>query len=198
MDDASVQKVILPAGIEEIQARAFAGTGLTEIVLPESLTFIDATAFDGPEKVTARVRPGTYAALWAKDNGYIIDTGACGEQVNWMLENDGLLTIRGTGAMPDYEELVAPSFRRDAVRTVVVEPGITSVGAWTFNGSDNLTAVNLPTTVTDIGYNAFVDCQALARVYYAGSQAAAGAIAIHSGNDALTQAQWTYNAGIGN
>ncbi len=72
----SIGRVELPDTIEEIHARAFANSSLSEINLPDSLTFIDPSAFDGPDKVDVKVNPGTYAYDWALDNHYILSGGA--------------------------------------------------------------------------------------------------------------------------
>ena len=68
----AIDKVVLSDNVTEIQARAFANSTLSEINLPDSLTFIDESAFDGPEKVTVTANPGTYAYNWAVENHYII------------------------------------------------------------------------------------------------------------------------------
>ena len=72
--DTFIDKVVLPNNITEIRARAFANSTLSEINLPDSLTFIAEDAFDGPDKVTVTVNPGTYAYTWAVDHHYIDDT----------------------------------------------------------------------------------------------------------------------------
>ena len=66
----SIDKVVLSDEVKEIHARAFADSTLSEINLPDSLTFIDPSAFDGPEKVTVTANPGTYAYEWAAANHY--------------------------------------------------------------------------------------------------------------------------------
>ena len=33
----------------------------------------------------------------------IVDSGMCGENVSWVFDDSGCLTISGTGAMEDYE-----------------------------------------------------------------------------------------------
>ena len=68
----SIRKVILSEGIQEIRARAFASSTLSEINLPDSLTFIAKDALDGPDKVHVTAHPGTYAYDWAVTEGYII------------------------------------------------------------------------------------------------------------------------------
>lgn len=67
----SIDKVVLSNNVKEIRARAFANSTLSEINLPDSLTFIAEDAFDGPNKVKITANAGTYAYSWAVNNGYI-------------------------------------------------------------------------------------------------------------------------------
>ena len=66
----SINRVVLPDSVKEIRARAFANSSLSVINLPDSLTFIDPTAFDGPNEVIMEANPGTYAYNWMLANHY--------------------------------------------------------------------------------------------------------------------------------
>lgn len=60
------------------------------------------------------------------------DEGTCGENLTWTLDDDGLLTISGTGDMSDY------MFRGPwnyAPKAVVIEEGVTSIGKNAFDTS---------------------------------------------------------------
>ena len=86
-------------------------------------------------------------------------SGGCGVNgsddysVRWVLGEDGTLTISGTGAMC-AEEMPWWEFRSQ-INRVVIESGVTTVGSNAFNGCSNLTAVELPDTLTAIGDYAF-------------------------------------------
>ena len=69
----SIDKVVLSDEVTEIHTKAFANSTLSEINLPDSLTYIADDAFDGPEKVTVSVNPGTYAYEWADQHLYLDD-----------------------------------------------------------------------------------------------------------------------------
>lgn len=71
--DKSIGKVVLPDDVKEIHAKAFANSSLSEINLPDSLTYIDNSAFDGPDKVSITASEGTYAYQWAETNGYTLN-----------------------------------------------------------------------------------------------------------------------------
>ena len=86
-------------------------------------------------------------------------SGGCGVNgsddysVRWVLGEDGTLTISGTSAMCD-EEMPWWEFESQ-IKRVVIESGVTTVGSNAFNNCDNLTAVELPDTLTAIGDYAF-------------------------------------------
>ncbi len=71
--DLSDTEVILPDGIENIGSKAFAGTGLKRIHLPDRLTDIAEDAFDST--VVMEVNPGTPAHDWAEAHKYDIADG---------------------------------------------------------------------------------------------------------------------------
>ena len=81
---------------------------------------------------------------------------------NWTLEN-GVLTISGTGKMPNYVD--AP-WKRSAreIRSIVIGDGITSIGGKAFIGCANVQSVSLPDTLTSIGDDAFSGCVSLAGI----------------------------------
>lgn len=100
----------------------------------------------------------------------ITDSGDCGEAVSWTLDEDGLLTISGTGEMDNYyNELssvgapwATPEGNADRVKALVVENGVTSVGSEAFLSCKNLESVQLAASVVSIGPRAFSGCSALA------------------------------------
>ena len=69
--DTAIDKVVVPEGTTEIRARAFANSTLSEINLPDSLTFIDDTAFEGLSDIIVTSSEGSYAYNWAVEKGYI-------------------------------------------------------------------------------------------------------------------------------
>lgn len=70
-----------------------------------------------------------------------------------------ILTVEGSGAMPDYaSEKETPWYgRAGRVTEIVLDDGITYVGDNTFTGCAYVDYVILPTSVTSIGSNAFGD-----------------------------------------
>lgn len=75
--------------------------------------------------------------------------------ITWQLE-DGALTLSGSGALDQLPAEVLAV--KGQVKTVEVQPGITSLGERCFEGFEALTAVSLPEGLTALGAHAFQDC----------------------------------------
>ncbi len=90
------------------------------------------------------------------------------EEISWSYDSDTkVLTIEGTGAIPDYAsytDVPWASVREDIVYVELGE-GITSVGKSSFYGSSKLESVSLPDTLTSIGATAFAYCPALKEMH---------------------------------
>lgn len=97
------------------------------------------------------------------DAAVIVANGSCGERLTWKLDAEGTLTIRGTGAMTDFSaERPAPWYPvRTELRSVVIEEGVTGVGAYAFIGCEALRSAVLPVGVTSVGDYAFFTCVSL-------------------------------------
>lgn len=63
---AGYQYVVVPEGTKEIQARAFAGSSVTRVDFPASLTYIAPNAFEGVSGLSACVRPDSYAMQYCQ------------------------------------------------------------------------------------------------------------------------------------
>ncbi len=113
-------------------------------------------------------------------------SGTCGENLTWTLDDNGTLTISGTGAMTNYSSSSAPWYvNRGSIKTVVIKDGVTSIGNWAFYSCDSLTSVTIGDSVTSIGDRAFYDCKRLTSVTIPDSVTSIGNSAFYSCN-ALT------------
>ena len=142
----------------------------------------DTVTFDGISE------PGEYivsvnvrAAGWSNNqtNQTILVKSAdanhmCGDNVTWSLADDGTLTVSGSGAMFSYYDEEMP-WDRDAIRRVVVEPGVTRVGGNAFMGCSNLASVQLPAGLERIGQWAFAYCGSLTAIDLPSSLTSIGA-----------------------
>lgn len=87
-------------------------------------------------------------------------------QITHTIEN-GVLTIAGTGAMPNYAKGGAPWYGQ-SFTTVVIEAGVTSIGEYAFYAA-GLADITIPSSVNAIGDRAFEKCTALKNVYWLGT-----------------------------
>ena len=87
----------------------------------------------------------------------ITHSGECGDNLTWTLDDEGTLTISGTGEMDDFSDY--PPWLELDVRRVIVESGVTSIGECAFETSNDdlsmLTQISLPNTLKKIGFRAF-------------------------------------------
>ena len=82
--------------------------------------------------------------------------------VTWELtENDTVLTIAGTGAMPDLYGDTPWNDASWAITTVKIESGVASVCDCAFSSLGSLRSVSFPSTLTRIGDTAFMSCSDL-------------------------------------
>ncbi len=95
------------------------------------------------------------------------DSGTCGPNVQWVLNDDGILTISGTGPMTDFQISTAPWYKyfiRDNVKRLVIEEGVTTVGTHAFEGLWYMTDVQLPSTIMEIHLHGFGQAKGLERI----------------------------------
>ncbi|MBE6006202.1 MAG: hypothetical protein E7238_03460 [Sarcina sp.] len=93
----------------------------------------------------------------------IIASGICGTNVEWTLYENGIFTLSGSGSTESYmnHSLVPWNKYMTSIKKVIVEKGITKLGACLFFGSENLTDVDLPEGITEIGGCVFQECSKL-------------------------------------
>ena len=131
----------------------------------------------------------TWLPIWGsttKDG--IVDSGQCGNNVFWELDDEGVLRIFGTGMMYGYGrtynwlsgrwEVNAPDYIRyyaDQIETAIIDSGVTGISG-AFQDCRNLTGVTISDTVASIGDWAFFNSGLLSitipdSVAYIGSNA---------------------------
>ena len=105
---------------------------------------------DTPDKPDAPTNPDI------PTGGTVVASGSCGDNLTWTLDDNGLLTISGTGAMESYTGQWNGC--RGSIKYVWIKNGVTSIGAGAFKETNNLTIVEIPDSVTSISENAFNRC----------------------------------------
>ena len=122
---------------------------------------------------SSTVASSTTASSLSQNAADLIDSGSCGKNATWELYKDGTMYIKGTGAMTDYDfdyntetkvtitNVPWYATHLSSIKKIVIESGITYVGAYSFMDCDAVTEVELPDTLTTIGENAFWLCNEL-------------------------------------
>ena len=104
-------------------------------------------------------------------------SGSAGIGINWTLDTaTGVLNIRGNGNMKDFGSFDAPwqDYNKN-ITSVVIEPGVTSIGNNAFLNCFYLTSISIPEGVTRIGAAAFRWCERLETIQLPQSLTSIGA-----------------------
>ena len=169
---SSLKEITLPDSVTTIGNYAFGyGGKLEKVYLPDGVASINDTAFNSCSgKLTLNVARGTYAEEYAQKRSIAYDvrepqkdplySGACGENVEWALYDDGLLKLTGFGAMDSYsgnrQGVPWYNYRND-ITAIWIDKDITSIGVYAFYGAINCESVVFEegSQLTDIGGSAF-------------------------------------------
>lgn len=127
--------------------------------------------FSGEENALRPLNPNVHLVV---EPGAKLTGGAAGDGsgVTWQLtENTDdpstyTLTIRGSGAMEDYLMSGHQPWRsfRDQITSVVVSPGVTSIGNLAFTRFSKLIHVDIADSVVSIGEHVFSECSSLTNI----------------------------------
>ena len=113
-----------------------------------------------------------YYTVYCSDEAYH-PSGSCGENVTWKFDTvKGTLIISGTGAMANYEcdwdhhwEIYVIDRPWEMfiynTKSVVIEDGVTTIGACAFLDCSNLTSIVIGDSVASINFSAFAYCDNL-------------------------------------
>ena len=102
--------------------------------------------------------------LIANAENKVVSSGKLGDNISYTFsynsEGEGVLTIKGTGALPKYTISTQQPLNKQKINKyterIVVEEGITEIPASTFSSiTKSLKSVSLPSTLTMISLNAF-------------------------------------------
>ncbi len=104
-------------------------------------------------------------AIVASVSSLFAQSGTCGDNLTWNLTN-GVLIITGTGTMADFNSTSDNPWyaHHNAIKSVIIGDGITSIGKGAFYNCIGLTSVAIGNSVTSIGMGAFQNCIGLTSV----------------------------------
>ena len=107
------------------------------------------------------------------DAEVIVDSGICGENVVWELDDAGVLTISGVGKMDDFEyDAISDSLNspwvlyKNQVKTIVIKNGVKSIGEDAFVKFKKLEKVTMASSVESIGEQVFLGCTKLSSIQF--------------------------------
>lgn len=172
---SGLRSITIPNTVTGIGEKAFGScTGLKSITcLASQPPTLGANVFYCINKFTVTiVVPKNSRALYLADSQWnafykvIGLTNMCGPNLTWTLQ-DSVLTISGTGAMYNFtheDSVPWQPLHADEIAHVVIQDGVTEIGAHVFYECSNLRSVSIPQTVTAIGKEAFFFCRKLTSV----------------------------------
>ena len=128
------------------KAIAFVGVVLTLTMLCEVLPFGAFAQSDVGQQLALAA-----AQSLEEENGEATIIGKCGDNLQWSLSSDGVLTIDGRGD-DDYRPLNYPlapwNAHMNKINTIIANSGMTHIGNSAFYYCSSLTAVTIPDSVS--------------------------------------------------
>ena len=95
-------------------------------------------------------------SLLASVNVQASETGKCGDNITWTLDDKGNLELTGQGKMYDYSLMGAPW--GTSIVSVTISEGIENLGKYAFSFCGKLTNVVIPNSVKEILGGVFRGC----------------------------------------
>ena len=161
--------------VKRIGDRAFKDTNITNVVLPNSITFIGSFAFsDCSELVSINLPEGLQSIAFAAFQSTALKN----------IIIPASLSILEVGAFERCFDLESVRFANGSF--------ISTIETNTFNSDASLQSVIIPAGVNLIQSGAFGNCYALQSVYYVGTQDEWNGIIIDDSNESLTSATIYY------
>lgn len=120
------------------------------------------------------------------------ESGTCGENLTWVLDEEGTLTISGTGEMNSWSGDSSDEsgngrvpWDDENVHRIVIEEGVTSIGDYAFFMCTECTEVQLADSITKIGNWAFAYCGGVSEIKLPEQLASIGELAFRSCNSLI-------------
>jgi len=177
-----LRSVYLPQSLELIESDAFVFDYMIfvdfyfendDLILADNAIDVDTdklgenSVYGNNYRIIFHCSADSNAGRYALARGWhVVDdspaSGACGDNVQWELE-DGTLTISGQGAMDNLEtENQQPWFDKcESIQQIVIEEGVTSIGDQMFVSLPALHSIYIPSSVKSIPGSALSNCVSL-------------------------------------
>ncbi len=151
------QNIIFPQSIESIGSCAFLGTNLQEVYYKGSQEAWNKVAIetDNEDLLTAEMH-----------YDFSFDTsGECGGNLTWTLDENGILTISGSGEM-QFDGRAPWDDVKDAITSVIIADTVTSIADYAFDSCYFLEDAEIPDSIVRIGDSAFSMCYRLKNIMF--------------------------------
>ena len=140
---------------------AFAQCGITEYVIPNSVTSIDGRVFYYCKELTSVNIPNSVTSI--VDYAFERCSGLTLVNIPNSVTTIGNSAFSGCTGLPVRDNIrYADTYLVEAVdkslSTYTIKEGTRFIGTYAFSGCENLTLVNIPNSVTSIGTSAFYGC----------------------------------------
>ena len=176
---SELTSITIPNSVTNIGASAFNGSGLTTITIPTSVTSIGNSAFGNCSSLMS--------VVWNAEN--------CTEAGSSRSRIFGSCSKLTTITIGDNVKII-PAYAFSGcsrLTSMIIPDRVTSIGAWAFDDCSRLTRINIGSNVTNIGSSVFYGCGSLKEVFYKGTDSQWGIISISSTNNScLTNATRYY------
>lgn len=127
------------------------------------------------------------------------DSGTFGinNNLTWLLDDNGTLTISGSGQMQDFTSSNIPWNKYNSdIKIIVIKNGVTRISKNAFADCSKMKRVLIDKSVTEIEAAAFKNCSDLSTVEYSGGQSDWEEIYIGAENEQLKNANFIYNSSL--
>ena len=183
----SVESFTVPAGVSTIKKETFcACKNLKSIYMYGAIKEIEDYAFDqcssltdvyydSKESMWNTISIGVYNSALKNATKHFGDnygSGKLEDNIDWVIDGDGVLTISGSGPMSfEYFYECPWKDQKEHVIKIYIEDGITTISGEYFRNSTNLITIYIPVSVEKIDPIEFTGCTSLKEAEYSGTKA---------------------------
>ena len=190
--------------VTKIDDSAFYESSITSITIPNGVTAIETSAFQGCSRLNNIIIPDGLSVIgeynFANDSLYHHSSN----NLNYLVGSGGMnaYLIRAINASGDISipsqilgstvTLIADGAFKDckSLTSITIPDGVTSIGDSAFTGCSNLISITIPDSVTSIGDSAFTGCSRLTSITIPNSVTSFG-------TPSITAQPGSYSATIG-